>query len=105
MEHKLAAMLHADVKGHSHLIGDDEVTTLRLLTAHFEMMATLVRHPGGRIAGSAGDSLLAEFPSVVAAVQCAVERQHELKDLNAALPVARWMEFRMGINVGVVRSR
>jgi integrase len=51
MEHKLAAMLHADVKGHSRLIGDDEVTTLRLLTAHFEMMDTLVRHHGGRIAG------------------------------------------------------
>jgi len=69
MERKLAAILHADVKGYSRLIGEDEVATLRTLTPYLEMMSALVRHHGGRVAGSAGDSLLAEFPSVVAAVR------------------------------------
>src|SRR5262245_16020006 len=102
MERKLAAILHADVKGYSRLMGEDEVATLRTLTPYLEMMSALVRQHGGRVAGSAGDSLLAEFPSVVEAVQCAGEMQHELKGRNAALPVARRVEFRMGINLGEI---
>jgi adenylate cyclase len=99
---KLAAILHADVKGYSRLIGADEVTTLRTLTPYLEMMSALVRQHGGRVAGSAGDSLLAEFPSVVEAVQGAVEMQRELKVRNAELPEARRVEFRMGINLGEI---
>jgi class 3 adenylate cyclase len=100
LERRLAAILHADVKGYSRLIGEDDVATLRTLTPYFEMMSALVRQHGGRVAGSAGDSLLAEFPSVVEAAQCAVEMQQELKVKNAELPPDRKVEFRMGINLG-----
>ncbi len=102
VERRLAAILHADVKGYSRLIGEDEVATLRVLAAYLEMMNTLVQRHGGRAVGSRGDSLLAEFPSVVEAVQCAVEMQHELKVSNAELPVTRRVEFRMGINLGEI---
>ena len=102
VERRLAAILHADVKGYSRLIGEDEVATLRVLAAYLEMMSTLVQRHGGRAVGSRGDSLLAEFPSVVEAVQCAVEMQHELKVRNAELAVTRRVEFRMGINLGEI---
>jgi len=72
VERKLTAILHADVQGYSRLIAEDDAATLRTLTAYLEMMRTLVRQHGGRAVGSRGDSLLAEFPSVVEAVQCAV---------------------------------
>jgi len=72
VERKLAAILHADVQGYSRLIAQDDTATLRTLTTYLEMMHTLVRQHGGRPVGSRGDSLLAEFPSVVEAVQCAV---------------------------------
>jgi adenylate cyclase len=84
VERRLAAILHADVKGYSRLIGEDEVATLRVLAAYLEMMSTLVQRHGGRAVGSHGDSLLAEFPSVVEVVQCAVGMQHELKVRNNA---------------------
>src|SRR5713226_9986608 len=102
IERKLAAIFHADVKGYSRLIGQDEVTTLRTVAAYLERMRTLLGQHGGRAVGSRGDSLLAEFPSVVEAVQCAVEMQHELKVRNAELPVTRRVEFRMGINLGEI---
>jgi adenylate cyclase len=79
MERKLAAILHADVQGYSRLLGEDEVTTLRTVASHLGMMRTLVEQHGGRAIGSRGDSLLAEFPSVVEAVQCAVQMQQEFK--------------------------
>jgi len=99
---KLAAILHADVKGYSRLIGEDEVTTLRTVASYLERMRTLVGQHGGRAIGSRGDSLLAEFPSVVEAVQGAVEMQQELQVRNAEVPVARRVEFRIGINLGEV---
>src|SRR5713101_8226131 len=102
MEHRLAAILHADVQGYSRLIGADEVATLRTLTPYLEMMSSMVQQHGGQAVGSRGDSLLAEFPSVVEAVQCAVEIQRELQVRNAELPVARRVEFRIGINLGEV---
>jgi adenylate cyclase len=102
VERKLAAILHADVKGYSRLIGEDEVETLRVLGAYLERMNVLVQHHGGRAVGSRGDSLLAEFPSVVEAVQCAVEIQHELTVSNRELPVTRRVEFRIGINLGEI---
>src|SRR3954451_14156233 len=102
MERKLAAILHADVKGYSRLIGEDEAATLHTLSSYLEMISTHVRQHGGRVAGSAGDSLLAEFLSVVEAVQGAVEMQRELKVRNAELPAARRVEFRMGINLGEI---
>src|SRR5215831_12626282 len=102
VERKLAAILHADVQGYSRLLGQDEVTTLRTVASHLDLMRTLVGQHGGRAVGSRGDSLLAEFPSVVEAVQCAVEMQQELKVRNADVPPARCVEFRIGINLGEV---
>jgi len=102
LERKLAAILHADVQGYSRLLGEDEVTTLRTVASHLALMRSLVEQHGGRAVGSRGDSLLAEFPSVVDAVQCAVEMQHELTVHNAEVPLDRRVEFRIGINLGEV---
>ncbi len=102
MERKLAAIFHADVQGYSRLIAQDEVTTLHTVASYLAIMITLVGQHRGRAIGSRGDSLLAEFPSVVEAVQCAVEMQRELRAKNAALPADRRVEFRIGINLGEV---
>lgn len=102
MERKLAAILSADVKGYSRLMGEDEVATIRTLTAYREVMGTLIREHRGRVVDSPGDNLLAEFASVIDAVQCAVEVQQELRTRNDALPASRKMEFRIGINLGDV---
>ena len=73
VERRLAAIFAADVAGYSRLMERDEVGTLRTLTAHRQIMDRLIAEHGGRIANTAGDSVLAEFPSAVDAVQCAVE--------------------------------
>src|SRR5712692_4445617 len=102
MERKLTAILSADVKGYSRLMGEDEEATIRTLTAYREVMVTLIQQHRGRVVDSPGDNLLAEFASAVDAVRCAVEIQQELKVRNAELPLDRKMEFRMGLNVGDV---
>src|SRR5882672_9859218 len=102
IERKLAAILSADVKGYSRLMGEDEVATIRTLTAYREVMAALIAQHRGRVVDSPGDNLLAEFASAVDAVQGAVEIQRELKVKNADLPDARKMQYRIGINVGDV---
>ena len=102
MERKLAAIFSADVKGYSRLMGDDEIATVRTLTAYREVMATLIHAHRGRVVDSPGDNLLAEFVSAVEAVQCAVAIQHELTVRNTESPVHRQMAFRIGINVGDV---
>src|SRR5712692_4485905 len=102
IERKLTAILSADVKGYSRLMGADEVGTLRTLTAHREVTDSLIQQHRGRIVGTAGDSVLAEFASAVDAVQSAVDIQQVLKARNADLPSERRMEFRIGINVGDV---
>ena len=102
VERKLAAILSADVKGYSRLMGDDEVSTVRTLTAHREVMATSIQQHRGRVVDAPGDNLLAEFASVVDAVECAADLQRELGSRNTALPTARRMEFRIGINLGDV---
>src|SRR5215203_6987331 len=86
VQRRLAAIFAADVEGYSRLMGLDEVGTLRTLTAHREIMDRLIGEHGGRIANTAGDSVLAEFPSVVDAVQAAVEAQGALAKANEALP-------------------
>ncbi len=101
-ERKLTAILSADVKGYSRLMGADEVGTLRTLTAHREVTDSLIQQHRGRIVGTAGDSVLAEFASAVDAVQCAVEIQQVLKAKNAELSPDRRMELRIGINMGDV---
>src|SRR6059036_417455 len=102
MERKLTAILSADVKGYSRLMGVDEEATVCTLTAYREVMATLIRQHRGRVVDSPGDNLLAEFTSAVDAVQCAVEIQQDLKVRNTELPNQRKMEFRIGLNVGDV---
>ncbi|MFQ5896697.1 MAG: adenylate/guanylate cyclase domain-containing protein [Candidatus Methylomirabilia bacterium] len=102
VERKLTAILSADVKGYSRLMGEDEVATIRTLTAYREVMASLIQLHRGRVIDMPGDNLLAEFASVVDAVQCAVEIQQALKSWNAELPDRRKMEFRIGINLGDV---
>src|SRR5215467_9320006 len=99
---KLAAILNADVKGFSRLMGEDEEATLHVLTAYRETIDTLIQQHHGRIVGTAGDSVLAEFASVIDAVRCAVEIQQQLRTKNAELPAQRRMEFRIGINLGDV---
>jgi TolB-like protein/class 3 adenylate cyclase len=99
---KLAAILSADVKGYSRLMGTDEEATLRNLQAYKEVMASSIQHHRGRIVGTAGDSVLADFASVVDAVQCAVEIQQVLRAKNALLSEDRRMDFRIGINLGDV---
>jgi adenylate cyclase len=102
LERRLAAILSADVQGYSRLMGQDEVGTLRTLTAYRKLIDTLIAQHHGRLVSTAGDGLLAEFPSVVDAVQCAVVIQTTLKAENANLPSERQMAFRIGINLGDV---
>jgi adenylate cyclase len=102
MERRLAAIFSTDVKGYSRLMGEDEVATIHTVTAYRALMATLIQQYRGRVVDSPGDNLLAEFASVVEAVQCAVAIQRELRVRNAALPLHRRMEFRIGINLGDV---
>jgi adenylate cyclase len=83
-------------------MGENEEATLSKLSASRKVIDGLIEHDRGRFVGSAGDSVIAEFASVVNAVQCAVEIQTALKDKNASLPAERRMEFRIGVNLGDV---
>ncbi len=102
IERRLAAIFAADVEGYSRLMGVDEDGTLRTLTAHREIMDRLIGENGGRIANTAGDSVLAEFPSVVDAVRAAVEVQEALRRANEPLPEQSKVCFRIGVHVGDV---
>jgi len=102
LKRKLTAILSADAAGYSRLMGDDEDTTIRTLTDYRRAMGNLIQQYSGRVVDSPGDNLLAEFPSVVDAVNCAVEIQGELAERNAELPENRRMEFRIGVNLGDV---
>ena len=102
VKRKLAAILSADVKGYSRLMGEDEEGTIRTLNTYKEAMSNLIHQQRGRVVDAPGDNVLAEFGSVVDAVRCAVDIQKELKNRNAQLPENRRMEFRIGINLGDV---
>jgi adenylate cyclase len=102
VKRKLAAIFSADVKGYSRLMGEDEEWTVRTLSAYRKIIRNLVQQYRGRVVDAPGDNVLAEFASVVDAVQCAVEIQQVLKAKNAMLPENRRMEFRIGINLGDV---
>jgi adenylate cyclase len=99
---KLTTILSADVKGYSRLMGEDEEWTVRTLNAYREVIGSLIQQHRGRVIDTAGDSVLAEFASVVDTVHCAVEIQQVLRAKNAMLPANRRMEFRIGINLGDV---
>jgi adenylate cyclase len=102
VKRKLRAILSADVQGYSRLMGDDEVATVKTITEYRETLTSLVNQYNGRVVDSPGDNVLAEFGSVVDAVQCAVEIQHILKAKNEELPENRRMIFRIGVNLGDV---
>ena len=99
---KLTTILCADVEGYSRLMGGDEVATLDRLKQHRSAMAGLIERHRGRVVNTWGDGLIADFPSVVEAVQCAIETQRELATRNNGLPEPERMEFRIGINLGDV---
>ena len=99
---KLTAILSADVAGYSRLMGEDEEATVKTITTYREVMTALINQHQGKVLDSPGDNLLAEFASVVDAVQCAVAVQKEFKARNAELPENRKMQFRIGINLGDV---
>ncbi len=99
---KLVALLSADVQGYSRLMGDDEIATIRTVTAYRTLMTTLIQQYRGKVIDSPGDNLLAEFASALDGVQCAVAIQQKLQTQNAELAAHRQMAFRIGINVGDV---
>ena len=101
VERRLTAILAADVAGYSRLMGADEEGTLaRLKTHRRELVDSRIGEHRGRIVKTTGDGLLVEFASVVDAVRCAVEIQHEMVKRNADVPPDRRIEFRIGINLG-----
>ena len=99
---KLTAIFSADVAGYSRLMGEDEAATVKLLESYKQVIFSLIRQHRGRVIDSPGDNLLAEFASVVDAVQCGVAIQNELKARNEELPENRRMQFRIGVNLGDV---
>ena len=102
MERRLAAILAADVEGYSHHTELDEetsTTTLRMYRAVVEKWISAHR---GHIISSAGDGVVAEFPSIVEAIRCAVEIQNEISERNASVPEKQRMQFRIGVNLGDV---
>jgi len=99
---KLTAILSADAVGYSRLMADDEVATVERITAYRELIGIRVREHHGRVVDSPGDNLLAEFPSALDAMRCAVEVQRALKTRNDDLPTDRKMEFRIGVHLGDV---
>ena len=100
---KLAAILVADVVGYSRLMDEDETATLDALRAHREeLIEPKIAEHEGRVVKLMGDGLLAEFGSVVAAVECAVETQKGMTERNADVPGGRRIELRIGVNLGDV---
>ena len=99
---KLAAILSADVEGYSRLMSDDELATIETLKNYRQVMADLIQNFRGRVVDSPGDNVLAEFSSVIDALECALDIQKELKLRNYKLPEVRRMQFRIGINLGDV---
>jgi TolB-like protein/class 3 adenylate cyclase len=99
---RLAAILAADIAGYSRLMHEDEAATVRDLKAHQSSVLPLIARHGGRIIDTAGDGILAEFPSVVGATECAIELQTVMAARNQTIPERRRMRFRIGINLGDV---
>jgi adenylate cyclase len=102
IERRLVAILAADVAGYSRLMGTDETGTAQALREHQAAVAPIVTSHGGRIVKTTGDGALVEFPSIVAAVECAAAMQRLMAERNADVPQDRRMLFRIGINLGDV---
>jgi adenylate cyclase len=102
IQRRLAAILAADITGYSRLMHEDEAATVRDLKAHQSVILPLVGQHGGRIIDTAGDGLMAEFPSVIGATECAVEIQRVMAERNESVADSRRMLFRIGIYLGDV---
>ena len=102
---RLVAVFAADVEGYSRLMGADEVGTLKGLTERRAILDRLIGEHRGRIANTAGDSVLAEFGSAVDAVQCAVDAQAAFAEANSSLSPDKRINFRIGVHVGDVMVR
>src|SRR6266849_5360403 len=102
IQRRLAAILAADIAGYSRLMHEDEPATVRDLKAHQSVILPLVGRHGGRIIDTASDGIMAEFPSVIGATECAVEIQTVMTKRNLRVPESRRMRFRIGINLGDV---
>ncbi len=102
-ERRLAALLSADAVAYARLMAEDEAATVRTINAYREMLALLVPQNGGRLIDFTGDNFLAEFPTALDAVRCAMEAQRVLGARNAGLDEARRMDFRMGVHLGDIR--
>ena len=102
MQRQLKAIFSADVKEYSRLMAEDEMLTVRTLTDYRDQIASQVQRHHGRVVDSPGDNILAEFGSVVNAVECAIEVQKDLQLRNADLADHRKMKFRIGVNLGDV---
>ncbi len=105
MRRKIAAILAADIAGYSRLVAEDEEETLRRLAVYRGVFEDFVSRAGGRVFNTAGDGFLAEFPSAVDAVRCAIDAQESLRTRNLAYPPSRQMAFRMGLTIGDVVDR
>ncbi len=101
-KHKLAAILSADVVGYSRLMSEDEVATIRTLSAYRDKISTVVHENSGRVVDFIGDNMLAEFSSALNAVDCAVKIQNTLGHLNTKLSENRQMHLRIGIDLGEI---
>ena len=99
---RLAAILAADVVGYSRLMGEDEAGTARAVSERREAATPIVRSFGGRLVKTTGDGVLLEFPSVVAAVECAIAIQKLMVERNAETPEAKRILYRIGVNLGDV---
>src|ERR1700688_256942 len=105
MNRKIAAIFAADVAGYSKLVAEDEEETLRRLASYRAVMDDFIARSSGRIFNTAGDAVLAEFPSAVEAVRCAIDVQESLRTRNLRYPASRQMSFRIGITIGDVVER
>lgn len=105
MKRKIAAIFAADIAGYSRLVAEDEEETLRRLASYRSVVDDFIAKANGRIFNTAGDAVLAEFPSAVAAVRCAIDIQESLRTRNMAYPPSRQMSFRIGITIGDVVER
>jgi class 3 adenylate cyclase len=105
MKRKIAAIFAADIAGYSRLVAEDEEETLRRLASYRSVTDDFIARSGGRIFNTAGDAVLAEFPSAVEAVRCAIDIQESLRTRNMAYPASRQMSFRIGITIGDVVER
>jgi class 3 adenylate cyclase len=105
MKRKIAAIFAADIAGYSKLVAEDEEETLRRMASYRSVIDDFIAKAGGRIFNTAGDAVLAEFPSAVEALRCAIDIQESLRTRNMAYATSRHMSYRIGITIGDVVER